>query len=237
MPFNTRGTYDIYNREHEYQLNSGAPGSSQHNMFQGNHHYYNEYQNGFGSQTRSTKEYEHERKYRDNDYPEFFSNQVQRDFQSFLRREAAPSNRNPDSFNAMGSNNIGQRSTMNSLGSSTHETRDAFKALLPNVNVSFVSSSMGTSSDGIGNGLYSDTSRLEMNNMFPSSSSQFVHASNPYPRESYREFSDPAYQQLMRQSNMGMDIGRQPSGLSSNSKWMVSPPPGFDTSGRSQGQT
>ena len=226
----------MYNREHDYSLNSGVPGSSQHNMFQGNHYYNDYHQNGFGSQTRSAKEFEPERKYRDNDYPDFFSNHVQRDFQSFLRREAVPSNRNPDSFNLMGSNNISQRSALNSLGSSTHETRDAFKALLPNVNVSFVSSSMGTS-DGIGNGLYSDTSRLEMNNMFPSSSSQFVQASNPYPRDNYREFSDPAYQQLMRQSNMGMDIGRQPSGLSSNSKWMVSPPPGFDTSGRNQGQT
>ncbi|KAE9555027.1 hypothetical protein FO519_001773 [Halicephalobus sp. NKZ332] len=238
MPFNTRGSFDIYNREHEYPLNQGVAGSSQHGVFHGNHHYYNDYhQNGFGSHTRNTKEFESDRKYRENDYPEFFSGHTQRDFQSFLRREHVPSNRNPDSFNLMGSNNIGQRPTLGSLGSSTHETRDAFKALLPNVNVSFVSSSMGTSSDGIGNGMFSDPHRLEMSNMFSSNSSQFVQASNHYPRDNFREYSDPGYQQLMRQSNMGMELGRQPSGLSSNSKWMVSPPPGFDTSGRNQGQT
>uniref|UniRef100_A0A914ZC33 RRM domain-containing protein n=1 Tax=Panagrolaimus superbus TaxID=310955 RepID=A0A914ZC33_9BILA len=108
-----------------------------------------------------------------------------------------------------------QQSSYNPMLSNSHDSRDAFKALLPNVNVSFVSSS-------------------ENRNMFSSSPNQYSQQSNnAFQRQMYRG-SGMEYGFPMPSHSHSTPFGPEPPGFST-SKYMTTPPPGFDSTNHGQG--
>jgi CCR4-NOT transcription complex subunit 4 len=111
-----------------------------------------------------------------------------------------------------------EQPSYNSMLSNSHETRDAFKALLPNVNVSFISPS-------------------ENRSMFSSSPNQYgqQNNSNAFQRQMYRgsgmEYGFP----MSSSHSHSMPFGPEPPGFSSANKYMTTPPPGFDSTNHGQG--
>jgi hypothetical protein len=109
-----------------------------------------------------------------------------------------------------------EQPSYNNLLSNNVDTRESFKALLPNVNVSFVSSS-------------------DARSMFSSSPNQYGQQNNnAFQRQMYRgsgmEFGFPM------SSNSHMQYNHQePPGFNQASKYMTTPPPGFDSTNHGQG--
>jgi hypothetical protein len=102
-----------------------------------------------------------------------------------------------------------------SMMSNNVDTRESFKALLPNVNVSFVSQS-------------------DSRAMYSSSPNQYGQQNNnAFQRQMYRgsgmEYGFPI------SSHSHMPFSQEPPGFSQTSKYMTTPPPGFDNTNHGQG--
>uniref|UniRef100_A0AC34PUC8 CCR4-NOT transcription complex subunit 4 n=1 Tax=Panagrolaimus sp. JU765 TaxID=591449 RepID=A0AC34PUC8_9BILA len=209
LSMNHRQPFDYYANSHDYSSlqRDSATGSM---LPPCNNGVFGNFQNGYRSQQQNDFDFVRESNYYNQLPGDYFSYRPEQNF-SFSRQDPS---RNVSSYGGMNPN----PNSMPTPSQNIHETRDAFKALLPNVNVSFVSSA------------------AEMRSLLSSSPSHFGQASNSYTQESYRGFPDLGYQQNTRSTSYNGEIGRQNSNTSSSSKWMVSPPPGFDSSGRNQGQ-
>lgn len=222
--------YDAFHREandrQEREAATAVP-VSQNNGFNGFHN------NGYDIHQNTRPNYAVHENYYNSVPSDYYMYRPTQNYSPFLRQEQSAYVNSGPSLGRIGSSTSSQGM---SSSQSTYDSRDAFKALLPNVNVSFVSSPTGMSSSADNRNCYlSDAHNLELQNLFSSSPSSYSQSTNQYAQDNYRGLSDLGYQPVQRQqSNYEMNGGRQMSSIS-GMKWMVSPPPGFDNS-RNQGQ-